>query len=58
MNLAKNVDKYIASAPKEAQSKLRFQTALEPDGNGSHWFRINKSMREAIGALEQTQATL
>ena len=25
---------------------FRFQSALEPDGRGSHWFRIDKSIRE------------
>ena len=28
----------------------RFQAALEPDGKGSHWFRVDKSMSKAIGA--------
>jgi hypothetical protein len=28
---------------------LRFQAPLEPDGEGSHWFRLNKTMREAAG---------
>jgi len=28
----------------------RFQAALEPDGKGSHWFRVDKTMREAAGA--------
>ena len=27
-----------------------FQSALEPDGKGSHWFKIDKTMREASGA--------
>jgi bacteriocin resistance YdeI/OmpD-like protein/uncharacterized protein DUF1905 len=27
-----------------------FQAALEPDGNGSHWLRVDKTMREAAGA--------
>ena len=29
---------------------FRFQAALEPDGKGSHWFRVDKTMREASGA--------
>ena len=29
---------------------FRFQAPLEPDGKGSHWFRVDKSMRKAIGA--------
>ncbi len=27
-----------------------FQTALEPDGKGSHWFQVGKTIREAIRA--------
>ncbi|MBI2356794.1 DUF1905 domain-containing protein [Candidatus Dojkabacteria bacterium] len=29
---------------------FRFQTALEPDGKGSHWFKVDKVMREAAKA--------
>jgi hypothetical protein len=29
---------------------FRFQAALEPDGKGSHWFSVDKTMRNAIGA--------
>src|SRR4029453_3624297 len=29
---------------------FRFHAALEPDGNGSHWFRVDPTMREAAGA--------
>ena len=29
-----------------------FQTELEPDGKGSHWFRIDQTTCEAIGAEE------
>jgi hypothetical protein len=29
---------------------FRFQAALEPDGKGSHWFRVDKTMLEAAGA--------
>jgi hypothetical protein len=51
--------------PKSASAKLpsrgmtmvagtindfRFQAALEPDGKGSHWFRIDKTMSKAIRA--------
>jgi len=51
--------------PKSASAKLpsrgmamvegtingfRFQTTLEPDGRGSHWFRIDNTIRKAIGA--------
>lgn len=27
-----------------------FQATLEPDGHGSHWLKIDKSLREAAGA--------
>src|SRR5216684_6384277 len=27
-----------------------FRAALEPNGKGSHWFRVNKAMRDAAGA--------
>lgn len=35
-----------------------FQTALEPDGKGSHWFRVGKAMREAAGADPGDTVTL
>ena len=59
--------------PKSASAKLpsrgmtvvtgtindfRFQTMLEPDGQGSHWFRITKTMREAAGADAGDTVTL
>jgi hypothetical protein len=28
---------------------FRFQAALEPDGKGSHWFELDKTMRKAVG---------
>ncbi len=28
----------------------RFQAALEPDGTGSHWFRVDETLRAAAGA--------
>jgi hypothetical protein len=31
-------------------SGFRFQAALEPDGKGSHWFKLDKTMLKAIGA--------
>ena len=37
---------------------FRFQAALEPDGKGSHWFRVDKTMREAAGADAGDTATL
>lgn len=51
--------------PKEASAKLptrgmtvvwatingfRFQISLEPDGRGSHWFRVDKSLQETVKA--------
>ena len=27
-----------------------FRAALEPNGKGSHWLRVNKAMRDAAGA--------
>ena len=35
-----------------------FQAALEPDGKGSHWFRVDKTMREAAGADAGDTVTL
>ena len=35
-----------------------FQAALEPDGKGSHWFRVDKSMSKAIKADEGDTVTL
>ncbi|HEV7454501.1 MAG TPA: YdeI/OmpD-associated family protein [Candidatus Saccharimonadales bacterium] len=29
---------------------FRFQTALEPDGNGSHWLKVGKSMQKSAKA--------
>jgi hypothetical protein len=29
---------------------FRFQTALEPDGNGSHWLKVDKSMQKSAKA--------
>jgi hypothetical protein len=55
----------LLTLPKNASAKLpsrgmtmvegtindfRFQAALEPDGKGSHWFRVDKTMSKAIGA--------
>jgi len=51
--------------PKNASAKLpsrgmtmvggtindfRFQAALEPDGKGSHWFKLDKTMRKTVAA--------
>ena len=37
---------------------FHFQSALEPDGKGSHWFKIDKTMREASGAEVGNSVTL
>jgi bacteriocin resistance YdeI/OmpD-like protein/uncharacterized protein DUF1905 len=52
----------VLRLPKEASAKLpsrgqtmvkgaingfRFQAALEPDGNGSHWLNVDKSMQKS-----------
>jgi hypothetical protein len=37
---------------------VRFQAALEPDGKGSHWFRVDKTMRKALGADAGATVTL
>ena len=36
----------------------RFQAALEPDGRGSHWFRVDKTMLEATNAAAGDTARL
>ena len=55
----------LLTLPKSASAKLpsrgmtmvkgtinefRFRAALEPDGKGSHWFRVDKTMSKAIRA--------
>src|SRR6202049_1284332 len=55
----------ILTLPKNASAKLPsrgmttvegtingfpFRAALEPDGQRSHWLRVNRKMREAAGA--------
>lgn len=37
---------------------FHFQTALEPDGRGSHWLKVDTSMRKAIGAKTGDMMTL
>jgi hypothetical protein len=37
---------------------FRFQAPLEPDGKGSHWFRVDETMREAAGADAGDTVTL
>lgn len=63
----------ILRLPKSASAKLPsrgmamargtvngvgFEAALEPDGKGSHWFAIDKTVREAAGAAAGEPATL
>ncbi len=63
----------ILLLPKNASAKLpsrgmamaegtingsRFQIPLEPDGKGSHWFRIDKTMHDATGAGAGDTVTL
>src|SRR6266478_5633672 len=55
----------LLTLPKNASAKLPsrgmtmvegtingfpFRAALEPDGKGSHWLRVNKAMHDAAGA--------
>ncbi len=64
-NLSKIGEWTILLLPKSASAKLpsrgqtmvkgtingfEFQSELEPDGRGSHWFRVDKVMRKAISA--------
>lgn len=57
----------ILLLPKQASAKLPsrgqtmvkgtingfpFQSTLEPDGRGSHWFRVDKNLQKTIGAGE------
>jgi hypothetical protein len=37
---------------------FHFRAPLEPDGKGSHWFRVDKTMREATGAEPGDTVTL
>lgn len=63
----------ILRLPEEASSHLpsrgmtmvegtingfRFRAALEPDGKGSHWFEVDKTMREAACADAGDTVTL
>jgi hypothetical protein len=36
----------------------RFQAPLEPDGQGSHWFRVDDTLREGAGADAGDTVTL
>lgn len=35
-----------------------FQSVLEPDGQGSHWLKVDKKLREAAGAAPGDEVTL
>src|SRR5258708_9617266 len=63
----------ILSLPESASAKLpsrgqtmvegtingfHFQTPLEPDGKWSHWFRVDKTLREAANAAVGDTVTL
>src|SRR3989344_3115045 len=63
----------IIKLPKSASEKLpsrgitmvegtingfRFKAALEPDGKGSHWFRVDENMRKAARVDAGDTATL
>jgi len=63
----------LLKLPKSASAKLpsrgmvmvegtlngfRFQAALEPDGRGSHWFRVDKTVLEAAEADTGDTVTL
>jgi hypothetical protein len=54
-----------AKLPSRGQTMVKgiindfhFQTALEPDGRGSHWFEVDKKMRDAIKAVAGDNVTL
>ena len=63
----------VLTLPKNASAKLAsrgmtvvegtingfpFRAALEPDGKGSHWLRVNKAMCAAAGAEDGDTATV
>ncbi len=43
---------------KGAINDFEFQAALEPDGNGSHWLHVDKSLQKATGLHAGDTATL
>jgi len=66
-------ESWTLSLPKNASAKLPsrgmtmvegmingfpFRAALEPNGKGSHWLRVNKTMRDAAGADAIDMVTL
>jgi hypothetical protein len=63
----------VLTLPKSASAKLSlrgvtmveatingfpFRAALEPDGHGSHWLKVNKAMHDAVGADAGDTVTL
>src|SRR4051794_41650761 len=63
---AKAVAWTFLTLPKEASAKLpsrgmtsvegtfnglAFQATLEPDGQGGHWLKVDRKLREAVGAV-------
>src|SRR5437870_12698556 len=70
---AKAVSWTFLTLPKEASAKLpsrsmtsvegtfnslAFQATLEPDGQGGHWLKVDRKMREAAGAEAGDVVTL
>ena len=70
---AKAVSWTFLTLPKEASAKLPsrgmtsvegtlngfpFRATLEPDGQGSHWLKVDRKMREAAGAEAGNVVTL
>ena len=58
-------DEISAELPSRSQVMIKgvlngykFQTALEPDGNWSHWLDINETMRSATGVKPGDTVTL
>jgi hypothetical protein len=43
---------------KGTANGFHFQTALEPDGRGSHWFKVDEAMQKAINAGAGDTVTL
>ncbi len=72
-NGSKPVAWTFLTLPKQASAKLpsrgmvsvegtindaAFQATLEPDGKGGHWLKVNRKMREAVGAEPGDVVTL
>ena len=71
--IAKTVSWTFLTLPKEASAKLpsrsmtsvegtfnglAFQATLEPDGQGGHWLKVDRKMREEAGAEAGAVVTL